>query len=162
MFRSLMIAATAACLTAGAAQAQTAFEAEPLAEGRPCVFADVVGLWKGQMVAAGETGVEDHYALAPHDYLRFRADGSMMYFGTNTARTDVAAINARLDELDRLDGVAYRAEVPSPGVLLLMRDGAPFQGFTCTVAEPRNGKAVLIWSQLKGLPRLLRVQTRLD
>ena len=43
-----------------------------------------------------------------------------------------------------------------------MRDGAPFQGFTCTVAEPRDGKSVLIWSQLKNHPRLLRVQTRLD
>lgn len=162
MFRSLIIAATAASLTAGPVLAQSTYEVEPLAEGRPCVFADVVGLWQGQVVAAGETGVEAHYALAPHDYLRFRADGAMMYFGTNRARTDVAGINARLDELDRLDGVTYRAEMPSRGVLLLMRDGAPFQGFTCTVAEPRDGKSVLIWSQLKNHPRLLRVQTRLD
>lgn len=114
------------------------------------------------MVAAGETGVEAHYALAPHDYLRFRADGAMMYFGSNRAQTDVAAINTRLDEIDQLDGVAYRAKIPSPGVLLLMRDGALFQGFTCTVAEPRDGKAVLIWSQLKGWPKLLRIQTRMD
>lgn len=164
MLKALSIAAAAAGLAVGAApaQAQSGFEAEPLAEGRPCGFADVVGLWQGQMVTAGETGVEAHYALAPHDYLRFRADGGMMYFGSNRAQTDVAAIHARLDEIDQLDGVTYRAEVPSPGVLLLMRDGAPFQGFTCTVAPPRDGKAVLIWSQLKGLPPLKRIQTRLD
>lgn len=129
----LMIAAAAVGLVAGSVQAQPRLEAQPLAEGRPCAFADVVGLWQGQMVAAGETGVEAHYALAPHDYLRFRADGAMMYFGSNRAQTDVAAINTRLDEIDQLDGVDYRAEVPSPGVLLLMRDGALFQGFTCTV-----------------------------
>lgn len=40
----LMIAAAAVGLAAGSVQAQPRLEAQPLAEGRPCAFADVVGL----------------------------------------------------------------------------------------------------------------------
>ena len=134
----------------------------PLAEGKPCAYADVVGLWSSRVVTAKETGVEAHYRLAPHDYLRFRADGGMMYFGSSRAETDVGEIHKRLDEYDRRDGVSYSAEMVSPGLLLLRRDGAPFQGFTCTVVAPREGRPTLIWSQLKGQPALRRLQTLLE
>ncbi|WP_374468914.1 hypothetical protein [Phenylobacterium sp.] len=155
-------AAALALAAAAPAGAQPVIAPEPLAEGRPCGFADIVGLWDSQVVTAKETGAEQHYAALPHDYLRFRADGGMMYYGTNQRETDVPGIHARLDELDRTDGVTYRAEITSNGVLLIRRDGAPFQGFTCTMSGERNGKPVMIWTQLKGFPELRRVQTRLD
>lgn len=147
---------------AGPAFAQKIPPPAPLAEGRPCAYPDVVGLWSSRVVTAKETGVEAHYRLAPHDYLRVRPDGGMMYFGSSRAEADVSEIHKRLDDYDRRDGVTYSAEVASPGLLLLRRDGAPFQGFTCTVVAPREGRQTLIWSQLKGQPELRRVQIRLD
>jgi hypothetical protein len=161
MRRSAVVAAAGALLLATPALAQMRLEAVPLAEGRPCVYADVVGLWEGRVERADEAGMAQITALTPRDYLRFRADGEMMYFGGQPL-TDVAEINRRLDDLDRRDGESYRAEFPAEGVLMLRRNGAPFQAFTCTVAEPREGEDVLIWSEIRGAPALRRVQTRLE
>lgn len=161
-YRSIALTVAVTLAFAAAAHAQQIPPPLPLAEGKPCAYADVVGLWSSRVVTAKETGVEAHYRLAPHDYLRFRADGGMMYFGSSRAETDVPEIHKRLDDHDRRDGVTYSAEMVSPGLLLLRRDGAPFQGFTCTLVAPRKGRPTLIWSQLKGQPELRRVQTRLD
>lgn len=147
-------------LAATTAQAQVA--TKPLSEGRPCAYADVVGLWKSQVLRSDEPGVENLAAIAPQDYMRFRPNGEMMYFASTRDYPDVAAINARMDVLDRADGDSYRAEIPSSGLLVLWRNGRPFQGFTCTVVAPREGRSVTILSEIEGQPYLRRVQTRLD
>ena len=114
------------------------------------------------MLRSDEPGVENLAAIAPQDYMRFRPNGEMMYFASTRDYPDVAAINARMDELDRADGDTYRAEIPSSGLLVLWRNGRPFQGFTCTVVAPREGRSVTILSEIEGQPYLRRVQTRLD
>lgn len=151
---------TVLVFAASAANAQVA--TKPLSEGRPCSYSDVVGLWKSQLLRADEPGVENLATLAPNDYMRFKPDGEMMYFASRRDLETVAAIQSRMDELDRTDGDSYRAEIPSPGLLVLWRNGRPFQGFTCTAVAPRDGKAVTILSEIEGQPYLRRVQTRLD
>jgi hypothetical protein len=161
MIRTLLLATGMMLLIGGSAVAQ-GLETEPLAEGKPCAYADVVGLWESQVVTAGETGVEAHYARFPRDYMRFSADGGMMYYGSSQPETDVSKIRKSLDEHDALDRVTYSAEMLSPGLLLLRRDGAPFQGFTCTATGGPAGKPAFILTQLKGMPSLRRLQRRLD
>jgi len=129
----------------------------PPSGGRYCRYADVVGLWDSTLQRADEQGVAQQNAVAPHDYMRFKPDGSMMYFGSSRALTDPVQIGARLDELDRTDGESYRAEIGAPGVLIIRRNGTPFQGFTCTLAA--NGR--MFWTELKGQPPLRRTQVRL-
>ena len=162
MIRTLLLAASVALLFGPPASAQAGLETEPLPLGLPCAYADVVGLWESQVIAAGETGVEAHYTRFPRDYMRFSADGGMMYYGSSTPETDIVAIQKKLDEYDAVDQVTYRAEMLSPGLLLLRRDGAPFQGFTCTMMGNAVGKPVMMLTQLKGLAPLRRVQRRLD
>jgi hypothetical protein len=141
----------------GAAATAQTFKPTASTEGRFCAYADVVGLWDSTVQRADEKGVAQQNAIAPHDYMRFAPGGAMMYFGTPRAMSDAAQIDARLTELDRMDGESYRAEVATPGALIIYRNGAPFQGFTCVVA--RDGK--MIWTQLQGQPALRRTQVRL-
>ena len=162
MIRAFLLAASMAVLSGVSAGAQTRLETEPLAEGRPCAYADVVGLWESQIIVAGETGVEAHYARFPRDYMRFSPDGGMMYYGSNKLETNVQTIRRKLDEYDALDKVTYSAEILSPGLLILRRDGVLFQGFTCTRIPDRAGKRAMLLTQLKGLPALRRLQLRLD
>ena len=131
-------------------------------EGRACVARDLVGVWRSQLARADEPGVMEFSAIAPNDYFRFKADGDFMYFASNRAQTSIAAIEVALDDLDRRDGVTYRTEVLDGGALIIHRNGSPFQGFTCSVGTPKDGKAVMIWTQLVGMPAVRRVQVRLD
>lgn len=131
-------------------------------EGRACLARDLVGLWRSQLTRADEPGVMEFSAIAPNDYFRFKPDGDLMYFAANRVQASNAVIEARLDELDRLDGVTYRTEVLDGGALIIHRNGSPFQGFTCSVGTPKDGKAVMIWTQLAGMPAVRRVQVRLD
>ena len=140
---------------------QSGFAPGPL-EGRACVPADLVGLWRSQLMQADEPGVMEFSGIAPNDYFRFKADGDFIYFASNRAQTSVAAIQASLDDADRLDGVTYRTEIRDGGVLIIRRDGIPFQGFTCSVGAPKDGKVPMIWTQLVGMPAVRRVQVRLD
>jgi len=145
-----------------ATSADAQIVAKPLPEGRACAYEDVVGLWGSRVISAQEEGVEAFSGAMPNDYMRFKPDGEMMYIASNRAIETSADIHVRLDQADSVDGVSYRADVVSPGVLILWQNGNPFQGFTCTVVEPRDGKAVTLFSELEGMPPLRRVQTRLD
>ena len=136
-------------LVATAANAQVV--AKPLAEGRLCAYADVVGVWDSKVVSAEEAGVERFAAAFPRDYMRFKPDGEMMYIASNSEIASVPEVHSRLDAADSADGV-----------LILFQNGNPFQGFTCTVVEPRDGRAVTILSELEGMPALRRVQFKLD
>ena len=142
------------------ANAQVA--AKPLAEGRLCAYADVVGVWDSKVVSAEEAGVERFAAAFPRDYMRFKPDGEMMYIASNNEIASVPEVHARLDAADSADGATYNAAMVAEGVLILFQNGNPFQGFTCTVVEPRDGRAVTIFSELEGMPALHRVQFKLD
>ncbi len=145
-----------------ATSANAQIAAKPLPEGRPCLYEDVVGVWKSRVVNAAEQGVENVAASFPRDYMRFKPDGEMMYFASNREITDLAAVHAQMDEIDRLDNTSYRATMISPGVLILWQGENPFQGFTCTAVDPREGKTTTIFSELEGMPALHRIQTKLD
>lgn len=151
---------TAMVLAAGAANAQVA--AKPLSEGRLCAYEDVVGVWDSKLVSAEEAGVERIAAAFPRDYMRFKPDGEMMYIGTQNEIASISEVHSRLDAADSRDSVEYRAAMIAEGVLILFQNGNPFQGFTCTVVEPRDGRAVTIFSELEGMPALHRVQFKLD
>jgi len=151
---------TAMVLVAGAAHAQVA--AKPLSEGRLCAYEDVVGVWDSKVVSAEEAGVERFAAAFPRDYMRFKPDGEMMYIATNSEIASVPEVHSRLDAADSVDGATYNAAMIAEGVLILFQNGNPFQGFTCTVVEPRDGRAVTIFSELEGMPVLRRVQFKLD
>ena len=131
-------------------------------EGRACVGQDLVGVWRSQLTRADEPGVMEFSAIAPNDYFRFKSDGDFMYFASNRAETSITAIEAGLDDLDRRDGVTYRTQVLAGGALIINRNGVPFQGFTCSVGAPKDGKALMVWTQLTGMPAVRRVQVRLD
>ena len=131
-------------------------------EGRACVAPDLVGVWRSQLTRADEPGVMEFSAIAPNDYFRFKPDGDFMYFASNRPQTSIAAIETALDDLDRRDGVTYRIQMLDGGALIINRNGVPFQGFTCSVGTPKDGKPVMIWTQLVGMPAVRRVQIRLD
>ena len=162
MFKTLFVAAGLMALIGAPTAAQAQLQTEPLAEGRPCAYADVVGLWESQVIVAKEAGAEELSARLPRDYMRFKADGGMMYYGTDRAETDVPTIQKKLDDFDATDGATYQAEMLSPGLLLLRRDGPPFQGFTCTATTDAAGRPTFVLTHLKGMPALRRVQRRLD
>lgn len=147
-------------LAATAANAQVS--AKPLSEGRLCAYEDVIGLWDSKVVSAEEAGVERFAAAFPRDYMRFKPDGGMMYIASNSEIASASEVHARLDEADSVDGATYNAAMIAEGVLILFQNGNPFQDFTCTVVEPRGGKAVTIFSELEGMPSLRRVQFKLD
>ncbi|MEG1452700.1 hypothetical protein [Brevundimonas sp.] len=151
---------TAMVLVATAASAQVA--AKPLPEGRLCTYEDVVGVWDSKVVSAEEAGVERFAAAFPRDYMRFKPGGEMMYIASNSEIASVSEVHSRLDAADSVDGAEYNAAMVSAGVLILFQNGNPFQGFTCTVVEPRDGRAVTIFSELEGMPALHRVQFKLD
>lgn len=145
----------------GASATAQTLETEPLAEGRPCASADIRGLWESRVVTGNATtdAFADWISL---DYMRFSPDGTMMYYGAGKPEANVRKIQKTLDQYDAIDGVTYNAEMVSPGLLLLRRNGTPFQGFTCTVVDGPEGRPGTILTQLKGMPTLRRVQRRLD
>jgi len=160
MIRKLLLATATMWLIGASAHAQT-LETEPLAEGRPCASADVVGLWESRVVTGNEPPSALSVVIA-HDYRRYPPDGTMMFDGAAKPEADVRKHHKTLDQYDAMDRVTYRAEMVSPGLLILLRDGTPFQGFTCSVVNGPASKPGTILSQLKGMPALKRVQRRLD
>jgi len=156
MIWKLCVSAAAIAAIGGPAAAQPWLPLPPV-DGRYCKYADVVGLWDSTLQRADEQGVAQQNAVAPHDYMRFKPDGAMMYFGSSRALTNAAQVNARLDQLDLSDGESYRADIATPGVLIIRRNGRPFQGFTCVIAQ--NGR--MIWTNLQGQPALRRTQMRM-
>ena len=65
---------------------------------------------------------------------------------------------------DAADGVSYRFRVEGER-LMLLRDGQPFEGFVCRIADRREAGVAagnMVLSNLSGRPALRRVQRRLN
>lgn len=132
---------------------------------RPCDLASVVGLWSLIHIEAAEPGVMDFYRRAPNEYMRIQPDGAYAYFATPMAVGDVAEINTRMDQVDAADGVNDVADLRQAGLLVVVRNGQPFQAFNCVIAGRDQGEARagdMVWTQMQGMPGLYRVQRRLQ
>lgn len=167
MMKRLLVAAALAALAGAPTTAGAQPQTQPLSVGRPCAYADLVGLWESQPLLSNEIGVESRLARVPRTYMRFSADGGMIAYGQGVYRsggwpeTDVATIRKTIEGYDDRFKVAYKAQMPSPGLLLYRRNG-PIQGFTCTVVDPQAGKPAFLLTPLKGGQPVRRIQRRLD
>ena len=129
----------------------------------PCTMRSLAGVWSLVSVRSAEPGVEEFYARAPHEWMRFDPDADYVYVASNRPKTSLAEIQSSLDEADRMDGVTYRIEWLEPGRMLIRRNGQPFQVFRCEILErPAADARVgdLILSADDGMPMLRRVQRR--
>lgn len=143
------------------AAATLLFTAMP-ALAAPCTPAALAGLWTLVSIRAAEPGVEDFYAQAPHEVIRFGANGDLMYVASNRPYTPASARQA-LDQADAADGTTYRFTVRGER-LELLRDGTSFQSFVCRVADrtEENARAGdLILTNVPERAALRRVQRRL-
>ena len=102
------------------------------------------------------------YARSPNEVMRFGTRGDFIYVaGGATYRA--ASARRSLDQADAVDGVSYSFRIEGERPMLL-RDGQPFEGFTCRIADRAEGAARagdLILSNLPGRTAVLRVQRRL-
>lgn len=129
----------------------------------PCTAAGLTGIWSLVSIRSADPGVEAMYAQAPNEVMRFGAGGDFIYVA---GRQPFTAAGARrdLDRADAVDGISLTFRIQSGNVMLL-RDGQPFEGFACRVADRPEGAARagdVILSNLPGRPALLRVQRRLS
>lgn len=131
----------------------------------PCTLENTVGIWRLTHIEAAEPGVQDFYRTAPHEYLRIRPGGAYAYFATNAPVTATGDLNGRLDQADDADGVNDVADFRQPGLFVILRDGQPFQAFRCVIAGGAQGRhqaGDMVWTEYQGMPRLYRVQRRLQ
>lgn len=128
----------------------------------PCTAPRLTGTWSLVSIRSAEPGVQDFYANAPNEVMRFGARGDFIYvagsrpFTTASARRD-------LDRADAVDGVSYRFAIDGAR-LMLSRDGQPFEAFVCTIADrAADGGAPgdVILTNLPDRPMLRRIQRRL-
>ena len=120
-----------------------------------CTQAGLTGVWSLKSVVAAEAGVQDFYRQHPVEYMRFTATGKYDYVAMNRPLANLSAIGASLNRADAGDGVTYAARVLGGGMLMIYRDGRPFQGFMCAMEGP-----VMVWTELQGYPRVNRRQVR--
>lgn len=135
-----------------------------VASAEPCDAANVVGTWSLVSVQADEPGVQAFYERAPYEWMRFKADGSVHYVASTRDRANRAEIEATLDRTDAQDGVDYVIQWLDTGVMLMLRDGQPFQLGQCQIAEADDGPVRagdLIYTNVEGMPSLRRIQRRL-
>lgn len=132
---------------------------------RPCSLASVSGIWSLIHIEADEPGVQDFYAQAPYEFLRFSPDSRYAYFATRSALNDVNQIDQGINRADEADGADFRVQFRNDGAFLITRDGQPFQIFECQIAgRAGQGGAQpgdMIWTNAEGMARLYRVHRRL-
>lgn len=129
----------------------------------PCTAQRLTGTWSLGSIRSADPGVEAFYARAPHEVMRFGARGDFVYVAGAQAYTATTARRS-LDQADAVDGVSYHFRVEGER-LMLLRDGQPFEGFVCRIADRAERGAVagdVILSNLPGRPQLRRVQRRLN
>jgi hypothetical protein len=134
------------------------------ASAEPCNAANVVGTWSLVSVQAAEPGVQAFYERAPYEWMRFKADGSVHYVASTRDRASRAEIEAMLDRTDAQDGTDYIIQWLDTGVMLMLRDGQPFQLGQCQIAATDDGPVRagdLIYTNVEGMPSLRRIQRRL-
>jgi len=152
--RSVIAMLSAAAVVAGAG----------VASAEPCDAANVVGTWSLVSIQASEPGVQAFYESAPYEWMRFKPHGSVHYVASNRDRADRAEIEATLDRTDAQDGIDYVIQWLDTGVMLMLRDGQPFQLGQCQIADADDGPiraGDLIYTNVEGMPALRRVQRRL-
>jgi len=154
MLRRSIIAAVLAAVLATVLAAGRA-EAQPHSN-EPCGDRDLQGVWELTAIRADEPGVQAFYAQHPVEYMRFKPGGDYIYVAMNNRLPNLAAVNASLDRADRGDGVSYIARFVDSGVLMIFRNGQPFQGFTCTMTDPNT----MVWGPFPGNPNLYRRHKR--
>lgn len=141
-------------LTMAALSAATPGQTAP-APRKVCTQAGLTGVWSLKSVVAAEPGVQDFYRQHPVEYMRFTTAGKYDYVAMNRPLANLAAITASLNRADAGDGVTYAARTLGGGMLMIYRDGRPFQGFMCAMEGP-----VMVWTELQGYPRVNRRQVR--
>ncbi len=141
-------------LALAAASVTPASHAAP-APRKVCTQAGLTGVWSLKSVVAAEKGVQDFYRQHPVEYMRFTAAGKYDYVARDTPLAGLAPVSASLNRADAADGVTYAARIQGNGMLIIYRDGQPFQGFMCAMEGP-----VMVWTELSGNPPVRRVQVR--
>lgn len=129
----------------------------------PCTNASLAGIWSLMSIRSADPQVEAFYARAPNEVMRFGASGDFIYVAGPRPYT-AASARQSLDRADAVDGVTYTFRIDGER-LDLLRDGQPFEGFTCRIADRAEGAARpgdLILSNLPGRLRLQRVQRRMN
>lgn len=126
------------------------------AQSRDCREADLEGVWELVSIRAAEPGVEAFYRQAPVEYMRFGPGGDYIYVARTAKLGSLAEINASLDRTDAVDGMTYVGQFVDSGVLVIFRDGQPFQGFTCGM----RADGAMVWTEFPGNPDLERVHRR--
>lgn len=127
----------------------------------PCTAQRLAGIWSLSSIRSADPGVQAFYARAPHEVMRFGAGGDFIYVAATRAYT-AADARRSLDQADAADGVSYSFRIDGER-LMLLRDGQPFEGFVCRIADQRGDGAVagdMVLSNLPGRPALRRVQRR--
>lgn len=128
----------------------------------PCTAANLSGIWSLVSIQSADPGVQAFYGRAPNEVMRFGARGDFIYVAGNQPYT-AATAQRQLDQADAVDGVSYSFSVEGDR-LMLARDGQPFEGFVCRVADRAESGAQagdVILSNLPGRAALMRVQRRL-
>lgn len=132
-------------------------------DAAPCTMADVVGVWELVAVETENVATRAVYDQAPHEWIRFGADGATVWLASSQPRTSLDVIEADLDAADPLDGGDWRTRFSAAGRLLLARDGQVMEVFDCVVArgdEPQARAGDLILTSAPGRTQTRRVQRR--
>ena len=131
--------------------------APAVAQARPCASTDLIGTWQLSSIRAAEPGVQEFYARAPVEYMRFGAGGRYIYVARTQPLKNVLEVNATLDRVDASDGRDYVARITRPGQLVVFQGQQPFQAFTCAMRKD----GAMVWTEYPGMPDLERVHRRM-
>jgi hypothetical protein len=129
----------------------------------PCTAQRLTGIWSLASIRSADPGVEAFYANAPNEVMRFGARGDFIYVAGSRPFT-AASARQDLDRADAVDGVSYRFRIDGER-LMLFRDGQPFEGFICRIADQRADGAApgdMILTNLPGRAALRRIQRRIN
>jgi len=125
----------------------------------PCTAQRLTGIWSLVSIRSAEPGVQSFYDNAPNEVMRFGARGDFIYVASTQTFT-AARARRDLDQADAVDGVSYSFRIDGDR-LLLSRDGQPFEGFVCSIADRAADGAVpgdMILTNLTGRTALRRIQ----
>ena len=137
--------------------------APPEQATRNCERQDLIGTWSLVNIESGEPGVQEFYRISPNEVMRFSPNGAFIYVAR---RAPYSASDAQrsLDNADAVDGTSYSFQLQGER-LMLLRDGAPFEGFRCAIAVRDNALAKrgdMLLRNLPNRPSLLRIQRKLS
>lgn len=138
----------------------TDYIALPPPIGKPCAASDLVGVWSSDLLGRAVDPNTAPPVLAT-DYVRIKPDGAMTYFSTPRRPSSLAEVERGLNKVDEAVDLKMKAEITRPGVLIITRNGAPAEGFTCTLIRNTDSAGEILWTQLKGRPPVFRHNLRL-